>query len=118
MQEVDVVATDHRVTGLKEIEELLLVIKLQGDAVLCETFKELVTRDPHWAVVPASELAAHVEELSETLIMILAYCSNVLEYVVGPEVGILDGLDISEIGKLLAELTIRDSAVAIFIKDC
>jgi hypothetical protein len=93
------------------------MLQLQGDSVLGEASQKLISGDLHRTVIPTSELAANLEELSKTFILVLTYCPDILKYVVGPKIRVFNSFNIAKICELLAQLTIRDPSVSIFIKD-
>lgn len=93
------------------------MIQLQRDAILCKAPKELVSWDLQRTVVPASELTSHIEELSQTLVLILTYSSNVLENIVSPEARVFYGFDVCKVRKLLTQFTIGNPPVSILVKD-
>lgn len=77
----------------------------------------MVSWDLHGTVVPASELTSYIEELSETLVLVLAYSPDILEDIVSPEFRVLNGFNISKVRKLLTQLAVGDSPVPILIED-
>jgi hypothetical protein len=93
------------------------MVQLQGDSILGEASQKLISWDLHRMVIPTSELAANVKELSKTFILVLTYCPDILKYVVGPKIGVFNGFSIAKVCELLTQLTIGDSSISIFIKD-
>jgi hypothetical protein len=93
------------------------MIQLQGDSILGEASQKLISWDLHRTVIPTSELAANVEELSKTFILVLTYCPDILKYVVSPKIGVFNSFNIAKICELLAQFAIGDPSVSIFIKD-
>ena len=116
MQEVNV-SIHHRVAFLQKIEKFLLMVQLQGDSILGKAPQKLISWNFHGTIIPTMELPINIKQLCKTFILVLAYCSYILKYVVGPEIRVFNRFNIGKICELLAHLTVRDSSISIFIKD-